>query len=123
MPSIVSPKAWDVLSFKLHLANISDAVLSCKSHAVYFPSLRNSSNTISPVFWLCMGQTGGNVISLAAHTNTYGLPNDFSAYPASEDHFYHLTRHSNVILSGWFQSGHNTRTNTVAVSRRISAFM
>ncbi|EQL01067.1 POT family protein [Ophiocordyceps sinensis CO18] len=32
---------------------------------------------VFPVFWVCIGQTSGNTISLAARTNTYGLPNDF----------------------------------------------
>ncbi|KAI0118721.1 POT peptide transporter [Nemania sp. FL0031] len=32
-----------------------------------------------PFFWLCYGNTVGNVISLAAEMNTLGLPNDFLA--------------------------------------------
>ncbi|KAI0388510.1 POT peptide transporter [Xylariaceae sp. FL0594] len=35
--------------------------------------------SLFPFFWLCYGNTVGNVISLAGNMNTLGLPNDFLA--------------------------------------------
>ncbi|KAI0145504.1 POT peptide transporter [Xylariaceae sp. FL1272] len=35
--------------------------------------------SVFPIFWLCYGNSVGNVISLAAEMNTLGLPNDFLA--------------------------------------------
>lgn len=45
-------------------------------------SCGDADSLCGPFFWLCYGNTVGNVISLAGEMKTLGLPNDFCLCPS-----------------------------------------
>ncbi|WDK09665.1 POT family protein [Colletotrichum graminicola] len=74
----VGMKHWDMDKAKpSYLAQHGNASVPWNDHFIEEIKVALVACRVFPIFWVCIGQTSGNTISLAARTNTYGLPNDF----------------------------------------------